>query len=328
MGSSFSTTGISTPRVERVIIDTPTAIRLGDFTFRETAYGVVKRLRFIVEHIEKERIRLGVEPGRFRILDLGCGTGTYITIPLANLGYEVTGLDTDGASIERALENAVITGSPKIQFHCGRLEESDFSPFHFVISSEVIEHQQAPVEFLRIVHSRLSSDGVLILTTPNGSGYYEIESWIAGLLPGLPRMADHLERSVIRAFGSQARKIRHRAEYGGLDPVRDGIRNRLEQSSLAANLKHNQRFSARELRNLVRSEGFKIVAFRNNTFLAGNIFNALVRSSDLVLRLNSLIADYLPEWLVADWLLAAKKAGAGPREEPKVINENSETLDL
>jgi hypothetical protein len=92
-----------------------------------------------------------------------------------------------------------------------------------------------------------------------------------------------------------------------LDSDRDRQRNELEQSSLAADQTHHQRFTHKGIRRVISDSGFEIISFRNNTFLAGNALNALVRSSDRLLALNGGVADVLPNAAVADWLIAARK---------------------
>ena len=56
----------------------------------ENIYGHSKRLRWIVSHLDREDT----------IVELGCGTGTMITLPLVKMGYTVYGLDLDQKSIQ------------------------------------------------------------------------------------------------------------------------------------------------------------------------------------------------------------------------------------
>ncbi len=53
---------------------------------------------YVQRHVSEVVAALGVEPGA-KILDLGCGLGKY-TAALADLGYEVTGLDLTPALVD------------------------------------------------------------------------------------------------------------------------------------------------------------------------------------------------------------------------------------
>jgi hypothetical protein len=149
--------------------------------------------------------------------------------------------------------------------------------------------------------------GVLILTVPNGYGYFEFESAFTRVSPKFPYFAERFERWLVRTFGSSRLRNRHYVEYGGLDSDRDRQRNELEQSSLAIDQTHYQRFTPKKIRGVIAEGGFEITSFQNNTFLAGNILNALIRSSDRLLLLNGRLADFLPHRMAADWLIAARK---------------------
>jgi hypothetical protein len=65
------------------------------------------------------------------------------------------------------------------------------------------------------------------------------------------------------------------------------------------------------------------LGFRNNTILAGNLVNALIRSLDPILYLNSRLADFTPSWMVADWLIAARK-GSDPAEGTRSVGFSGE----
>lgn len=295
--------------IERVLRKNPDAIRIGDFTFRETAYGVVKRLRFFVDAIESERRRRGIAVdalGALRILDVGCGTGTYVTIPLAAIGYSVVGIDLDRASIERARENAVAAGVNAVQLHCGAAETLPLERAHVVICTEVLEHQRNPEAFLRTLDAKLVDDGLLLLTVPNGYGSFEIESAIGRLVPHLPHWTDRCERWLVRRLGSETQKRRVQLEH-------EAVRLRMEASSLASGdvEHHEQRFTPRALRQLLERERYQVERFRGTTLLAGNAVNAAMRSLDFVLAWNGRAADVLPAWAAADWLVAARTIRPG-----------------
>src|ERR1051326_2562704 len=65
--------------------------------FEENLWGYKKRLTFVHQHASKIRAET--------ILDIGCGNGSQLAIPLARLGYSITGIDPHEGSIERARQS-------------------------------------------------------------------------------------------------------------------------------------------------------------------------------------------------------------------------------
>src|SRR5689334_17801351 len=110
-------------------------------------------------------------PSELRVLDIGCGRGN-IALPLASLGYRVTGVDYDEESIRRARDSASDLRE-KPTFIVGSLDRIKGEVFDAIIASEVLEHQDDPAAFLDELAKRLSSDGVLLLSVPNGKSLEE-----------------------------------------------------------------------------------------------------------------------------------------------------------
>jgi 2-polyprenyl-3-methyl-5-hydroxy-6-metoxy-1,4-benzoquinol methylase len=293
---------------EKILIEQPyQALRVNEHIFRETVYGIVKRLRFIVNHIELERQRRQLEIEAIRILDVGCGTGINVTIPLAIAGYSVSGLDLDPASCDRAKQTA--TGLPNIEFHCCLLNELQKSePFHVVICSEVLEHLVEPKLLVEQIRNVLMQDGLLIATVPNGYGYFEGERFLEKLIPKLSKITDRFQQWLVRNYGRAELKQRQ---------IREGHPNhwQLAWSSLATDQTHYQRFTPNQLYQLIRNQRFKIVKFCNNTFLAGNILGSIVRDWDSFLAWNGRIADRLPYWMCSDWMVAARRVDTPAMKE-------------
>jgi 2-polyprenyl-3-methyl-5-hydroxy-6-metoxy-1,4-benzoquinol methylase len=65
----------------------------------ETIWGYKKRLEFLLKQIQSRYGETLVN-----ILDVGCGNGSMISLPLAEQGYTVTGIDLDKHSIQKAQE--------------------------------------------------------------------------------------------------------------------------------------------------------------------------------------------------------------------------------
>lgn len=106
-------------------------------------------------------------PGR--LLDVGCGEGSFLAAAQSQ-GYLVAGVDLDPGNIQAARErglSAVTTGT--LLDESGELSSSvaKLAPFDSVTAFEVLEHQPAPVAFLRAARELLAGGGRLCGSVPN-----------------------------------------------------------------------------------------------------------------------------------------------------------------
>src|ERR1041384_4176208 len=138
----------------------------------ETPNGIKKRFEYMTAVLER------YHPAT--VLDFGCGTGTNLTIPLADAFPTVrfVGVDNDAATIDYA--NSINT-SPNLLF--GLIEEAGkHGPYDMIIASEVIEHVDEPGELLVFLRGLLAPKGKLVLTMPNGYGPFEMTAFAETLL--------------------------------------------------------------------------------------------------------------------------------------------------
>jgi 2-polyprenyl-3-methyl-5-hydroxy-6-metoxy-1,4-benzoquinol methylase len=104
------------------------------------------------------------------ILDIGCGLGN-IAIPLASLGYRVTGIDLHAPTIDTARQRNPF---PNLALAVTPLEALDISSFDVLVLSEVLEHVSEWQGMLQYLARGMRSDATLILTVPNGWGPMEM----------------------------------------------------------------------------------------------------------------------------------------------------------
>jgi 2-polyprenyl-6-hydroxyphenyl methylase/3-demethylubiquinone-9 3-methyltransferase len=105
------------------------------------------------------------------VLDVGCGAG-LLAEPLARLGASVTGLDASPELIAVARGHAR-AGGLAIDYRAGELADLD-GQFDLITCMEVIEHVADPAAFLKDLAARLAPDGMLILSTPNATGWSKL----------------------------------------------------------------------------------------------------------------------------------------------------------
>jgi SAM-dependent methyltransferase len=102
-------------------------------------------------------------PGGGRALDIGCGGGLFLE-HLAELGYQVHGVDMAWAAIERARRRC-----PGAKLYMGSLEEGlacEAESFGVVWCSEVLEHLFDVPHALREVNRVLEQDGLFLVSVP------------------------------------------------------------------------------------------------------------------------------------------------------------------
>ena len=104
-------------------------------------------------------------------LDVGCGAG-LLAEPLARLGAIVTAIDPAKELIGAAREHAMGQGLG-IDYRVSAVEKLD-GEFDLITAMEVIEHTADPQQFLRDLAKRLSPNGLLLMSTPNATGWSKL----------------------------------------------------------------------------------------------------------------------------------------------------------
>jgi SAM-dependent methyltransferase len=240
----------------------------------ENLWGYAKRLRF-VRHTIADSFP-GRSPEDIRILDLGCGNGTQLALPLIHDGFDLTGIDTDERSLARARELAADTCNAN--FICGELENLRIETrFNVVILSEVLEHLMEPEQLLASAVDSLDKDGVMVVTVPNGYGEFEMDSWVFRGL-NLQRVVDALARN-------------QKEVIAGTD----------NESG------HVQFFTSRRLQRLFAVCDLEIIRVATGSFLAGPIVGHTLARSQKFIRWNARITDRLPFSWASSWYFALRR---------------------
>lgn len=100
-----------------------------------------------------------------RILDIGCGNGTFSGAFLTT-GCRLVGVDTSPQGIEAARQQFPKARWEMIAADRDILEQLGEEAFDLVISTEVVEHLYAPKDWAKGCFGALKPGGRLICTTP------------------------------------------------------------------------------------------------------------------------------------------------------------------
>src|SRR2546423_1095575 len=238
----------------------------------EDIWGYAKRLGFV-----RDVIRASFPgPRVISILDVGCGNGSQLAVPLANDSQlRITGIDPDDASIQHGKRLARATAN--LNFIRASIEDLPSADhFDVIILSEVLEHLDQPAEMLRNATRLLNTDGVLIVTVPNGYGEFEIDSWFFRAL--------RLQKIVDR--------------FAAKNDVLAGTDNSTSG--------HIQFFTRSRLQNFFQQAGLVMIRESAGSFLAGPIAGHFVSRSPRLVGWNARITDRLPFVLASGWYFALR----------------------
>ena len=254
---------------------------------RENVYGHVKRLHWI-----RDRLRPGA-----RAVELGCGTGYMLTLPLRMWGYDVRGVDLDERSIAHGRELMAAAGQPPEALQAIDLGELGGS-LDVVIASEVLEHLDDPTlaRALASIHERLCHDGMLLVTVPNGYGWFELEALLWNRTP----LGWVFRMGVVRGLTYRLRRLLAGPYLDAAHP------------STLADSPHVRRFTLRSLCKTLEAAGFAVENTRGSVMLCGPFTHALLTGVVPFMRCNSRLADRFPALAAGFYVAARRVPGEGP----------------
>ena len=114
-----------------------------------------------------------------KILEIGSGLG-YLTYSLNTAGYDATGMDISKTAVDQANRNF---GNHYICRDLFEYSEQSPASYDIVILTEVIEHVDDPVGFVRAIIKLLKPGGKAIISTPNKSLFPGDVIWASDLPP-------------------------------------------------------------------------------------------------------------------------------------------------
>ena len=251
---------------------------------KENSYGIVKRYQFISEVISKEIESSSTNP--IKILDVGCGTGDLLTIPLVK-DFKRTiclyAIEKDNASLaylkdKIEKENIDIYASNDVSIF-------ENVKYHLIIISEVLEHVDDPKKFILNYRKLLEPEGKIILTLPNGYGFFEIDSIIWNLLSisGILSFLINVKRVFIKSKGQK-----------GAD------------TNTLADSYHINFFSYSQIKALIKNTGFMIEIYAGRTFICGPFISSFLNRLPFLFYINNYLGFKLHPVFVSAWMFVLK----------------------
>lgn len=258
----------------------------------ENIHGNNKRFLFIRSLLESRSCT--------SVLDVGCGNGIHLTAPLAEAFPQImfVGIDSDAATMKIAEDFAHKHHLTNTRF-CVDAELNSEEKFDVVIASEVIEHVEEPGNFLLFLRSKLREGGIIILTTPNGYGAFEIMTALETPLHLLGVM-----NILSKLPGLRSLKVGKSYDTGNVADL---------QADTLAISPHVNFFSYQRLLTLFREAGLHLLQYRPRALFGGLGFQQLLRSED-ALRWNAYASDGKSPYLVSGWMFVLEKSTREPQQ--------------
>lgn len=251
-------------------------------------HGHRKKLEFFAASLQRLATERGLKRTDIAILEVGCSNGRNVALPLAELGYDVTGLDVHDASIEAA--NAA-NPLPNARFLTTELSQLRHDrPYTVVILSDVLEHVDDPEQMIANGLAHLASDGIVLVSIPNGYGPFEIERFLyhRGLLgPAL----------VMR---NCARWVKRRVFGRGLEAQPPLPAYNWESG-------HVQFFTTRSFRALLADAGLRIRRQANGCLFGGEVTSYLHAYWPAITPRSLEAANHLPGAMVSTWYFECER---------------------
>lgn len=151
--------------------------------------------------VKFENISAMIEEGS-KVLDLGCGPGSFLSIlAVEKKDIDATGVDVAAKQIEFATRE-IASADPKGRLKFVRLEDADMrlpfpdASFDVVTSIEVIEHIH-PYFSLKLIEEAkrvLKPDGKIIVTTPNYRSFWPFIEKILEFLSPVKYHDQHINK--------------------------------------------------------------------------------------------------------------------------------------
>ncbi len=217
-----------------------------------------------------------------------------ITLPLAERGYAIRGFDMDKPSIEYGKNFCREEGLDESCLTASDITAMDIQG-DVIIISEVLEHLNDGEikQILTKIRERLKAGGRLLITVPNGYGWFEMESFFWNKM----RMGVLIEKLGIVEIVYQIKKL-----FWGAQVKQSPHPSTLSDSP------HVQRFTLSAIQKTLRRCGFEVYEKTGSVWFAGPFTNLLFHGVTPFLNLNGWLGSLCPS-LASGFFLACRLSG-------------------
>lgn len=258
----------------------------------EFMHGHRKKTLFFIEKLHAHAARAGVEPGSMKVLELGCGNGRVVALPVAEQGFDVLGIDSHLPSIESARADNRLDN---VGFAHGDFAEAAADgDFDAVILSDVLEHVHDPGLMLDVTARALKPNGIVLVSIPNGYGPYEIEQFL------IRKRILWLPLVLVRGVVATGVRVKHALR--GRPPAPP------EPPAYNVDSPHVQHFTLKRFRRLLARHGFRISERRNGAFVGGDLTYFLFYFVPPLVSASLRAVDALPPQVAGTWLFECRRA--------------------
>ena len=251
-------------------------VQYSDYSFENAGF---KKLDFILTGINKK-----FDEKKCNVLEIGCGVGN-ISMVLASFGYDVLGVDLCQDSINEANRRKTNHQLSNIDFQHKDANElkGNQKKYDVVICSEILEHLNSPLELLELSSSLLTTEGILIITTPNGFGISE------------------LLKRIFKPIVQNPKIYRYYYQFGG-------NKISLQSMNFGEGGWHIQYFTKKGLYKLFNRAGFDVISEQSSNIISGIIpINLIIQKSSKLCKADLFLADQMPSFLANGWYFSLQR---------------------
>lgn len=248
----------------------------------EDIYGNTKKLRFVIEALDRQAHHLGHPPS---LLDFGCGNAMAVGRFLADGQRNYLGVDFHEASLHHARS---VCSLPNTVFQSALPVHRSFDA---LVYADVLEHLEHPTDILKTHLGQLADDGIVVGSVPNGWGPCEMEKWLIRTfrLYDIARGAWRLGKRIAgRSVSANAQYPPYNSESG-----------------------HVVFFSLGMLKAMADDAGLVIRRLAHGGFIGADLTGATIFRSPKFVDWNVTVADRLPSRMVSTWYFEMVRVG-GP----------------